>query len=374
MPTHAAEPLWLIPEDGDLNSYWKAYLALAQPAANSILEQRRKDVPVGNRPVELAFQEAEKLVRGGKKLRGALIALGFSIARGDAELRQAVVDASIGYEFLHNALLIHDDIMDRALVRRNDPTAWKAFATSFNEKGGNHKADHYGVAQAINLGDMTAYWLPSLVAQKDFQAERVVEAIRIISHAVQTTVIGQMLDIDPEVTILLPSDEKIMEIIRYKTAVYTILAPLQIGAVLGGMRPCTPEYQAIERFGVPVGMAYQLHDDVLGVYGTEADLGKSVTSDLSEGKKTLLFWELHYRLDREGRRRFLSAFGNQDVRQEEIEWVRNKGRETGALMAVQQRAEELIGQAKAAMRQITHDERAQRLLEAVADFVILRKF
>jgi geranylgeranyl diphosphate synthase type I len=369
MPIDRAEPPWLLPEDGNLSTYLNAYLALADAAVDEILARRRSDVPVDTIPVNLGFSEVEKLVRGGKKLRGALIALGFAIAGGDAGLRRAVVEASIGYECLHNALLIHDDIMDRATVRRGQPTAWRVFANTLPEDG-----DHYGVAQAINLGDMIAYWLPALVAQKAFRPERVIEAIQIISHAVQTTVIGQMLDVDPDITILLPSDERLMDILRCKTAVYTIVAPLQMGAVLGNMRQSTRAYQSIERFGLPVGMAFQLQDDILGVYGTESQLGKSVTSDLSEGKKTLLFWELHRRLDPHDQKRFMSTFGNQDVTEADVTWVRDKGRQTGALGAVQQRAQELITQATSVISDITADIRARLLLKSVADFVIERRF
>ena len=315
------------------------------------------------------FNEARRLISAGKKVRGALVALGFIIAGGSPSLRHRVLEVSIGYEFLHNAFLVHDDIMDQGQVRRNHPSAWVTFTRS------SPSADsHYGISQAINLGDMMAYWLPPLVAHSDFPGTRISEAVQLIATCVQNTVIGQVLDIDPDVTITEPSDDLLILLARNKTALYSFVVPLQLGAILGGMPTGSPIFASMYDFALPLGIAFQFQDDILGLYGSEEELGKSVTSDLTEGKKTVLFWELYHRLREKDKQHFESLWGNPAITDSDLDWTRTMGRTSGALDAIVQRNHTLVAQARTVAYQISSEPALRHLLLEIADFVAQRAY
>jgi geranylgeranyl diphosphate synthase type I len=319
--------------------------------------------------IDLAFAEARKLISHGKKLRGALIVLGYDITQGDPSLLQLVLDVSVGYEFAHNAFLVHDDIMDRAPIRRNEQTTWKVFAEQI--KGDD---DHYGISQAINVGDMMGSWLPALIGRKEFGAAAICSALRILRDIVHTTTLGQTLDINPGISLDQLSYEYVDAIARSKTALYTIAGPLQMGAALAGSPDHLDRHDAFAGFGIPIGVAFQYQDDVLGMYGSREELGKSVSSDLSEAKKTALFLEIHRRLDGPDRERFVKLWGGANISESEVEWVRRMGRETGALETVQCRAREFVATAETAIPRISEEPHIQSLLRELASFVVERTY
>lgn len=360
-------PLWLVPPTGGREAFADAYLERAARAAKRILDERRRDAPFVTPVVEATFGEAAKLIDGGKKLRGGLLVLGFTIAHGEESLQDRIVDASIGYEFLHSAFLVHDDIMDRATLRRSNPTA----AATFTALAPTRDL-HYGVSQAINLGDMIAFWGTLYIAHPQFPGSRVAHAMNILNRAVETTIIGQTLDIDPNVSLATLSEDYVLAIVEDKTAHYSFVTPLQIGAVLGGMSPESDAIRAMADFGVPVGIAFQFQDDDLGVYGNESKIGKSVTSDLVEGKRTLLFFELYRRLDGRDRERFAALWGNAEVSDADLDWVRRKGEQSGAREAVNRRLHDLVAKAKSAIPRVTDDPPIQEVLSQIADFAIVR--
>ncbi len=361
-------PNWVIPQSGEFTEFSERYLALADPAARKVIEEFRLHIPVEHPALTAVFSEAEKLITGGKKLRGAFVALGFSIAVGEPHLYSDVIDASIGYEFLHNAFLVHDDIMDRGFVRRGKTSAWVALGSLAN---GLHEQE--GIAQAINLGDMVAYWLPEILASRHFPPRRVQRAIGILSRTVQTTVAGQILDVNSTVNALTQSEDAMLSIALYKTALYSFVAPLHIGMALGRASAAT-RFDACHQFGVPIGIAFQLQDDILGLYSTEAELGKSVTSDLVEAKKTILFQEIYNRLDATDKEQFLSIYHAGQVTETELEWVKGAGIQTGALQAVESRARSLITEGRMFIPRISSDLRIRNLLYDISDFVLNRKF
>jgi geranylgeranyl diphosphate synthase, type I len=348
------------------------YASWAEIAAERVLSQRYgevvQDLGLASLPIDQTFDEARKLISGGKRLRGALIVLGYAIAGGNPSSLDRVVDASIGYEFLHNAFLVHDDIMDRAPTRRHRESAWKTFARL---TPGN--SEHYGVAHAINLGDMIAFWGPLLMSHREFDGDRVNDVMEILNRTVQATVAGQILDINPNVTLDDLTEEYVLAIALNKTARYSFAAPLRIGAVLGGMNPNDDLSGRLESYAIPVGIAFQIQDDDLGVYGDETKLGKSVTSDLAEGKRTLLFLELFKRLGQGDRQKFAGMWGKPGVTETDLQWVRDQGTRTGAQLAVLERAQALVIKAIGSVSYLSQSEPIQRILTEIATFAVDRE-
>src|SRR5207248_4705797 len=200
------------------------------------------------------------LLRGGKRLRGALLLLGHEAAGGH---REAVLDASIGVELLHAYLLIHDDFMDQDDVRRGGPTLHRALG-----------ADHLGSSLALLAGSLCEAWAYQLLGAAAPMAARTVEQV----------IVGQMADLrGPRGREL--SALEILEVQRAKTGTYTFELPLHLGAALASAPQ--PLLDVLSTYARPLGMAFQIADDLLGTFGQTVVLVRPNATAPREGKTTL---------------------------------------------------------------------------------------
>jgi geranylgeranyl diphosphate synthase type I len=180
------------------------------------------------------------------------VKLGYRIAGGneDGEIEKI----ASAFEMLHASLLIHDDVIDKGLTRRGKPTVYKALGEN-----------HYAVSQAICLGDMGFFTATQTIAESGFGSELKARVLSLFSDIMIDTIRGEMLD----VKLSLPGQEKLEEdvltIHKLKTAYYTVVGPLTIGAMLGGADES--QLRLLRRFGENIGMAFQIQDDILGVFG-----------------------------------------------------------------------------------------------------------
>jgi len=213
-------------------------------------------------------------LRGGKKLRPLLTVFGYT-GYGGKDTKE-IVKASIATELVHSFLLIHDDIIDNDDLRRGGPTAHKVF---------DKKYDHsLGESLAIILGDISFCYALEPLLESSFDNDKKIKALRRLTAVVERTCYGEFFDVIGEV---MDVDEKfIRDIHLYKTANYTIAGPLTVGAILAGASE--EQIKDLIKLGIKIGLAFQLRDDILGVFGDESTIGKPVGSDLIEGKKTLL--------------------------------------------------------------------------------------
>ncbi|MEY3020600.1 MAG: hypothetical protein RLZZ272_1584, partial [Actinomycetota bacterium] len=219
-----------------------------------------------------------------------------------------VLGPAVALELVHTAALLHDDVIDRAALRRGEPTLHQSFAGRHRaERGRVGDADAYGRAIAILVGDLV------LVAADDrFRTARV--AAPVLDRAWERftdlrieVMAGQVLDVEaaagPDI-----SSTRALTIATLKSGRYTVARPLEIGALLAGASDVLAE--ALRRAGDPLGRAFQLRDDLLGVFGDPDRTGKPSTSDLAEGKRTLLIAEALARLDDAGRRELEAGLGD----------------------------------------------------------------
>lgn len=221
---------------------------------------------------------------GGKRVRAALVAAGYCCyAPEPQDDRLAAAGAAV--ELLHAFLLAHDDVFDRDATRHGQPTLHRQFTDDVARQYPNADAERYGTALAILAGDVAAMLAHDALVGVPVKPERRLRAVSVLSRVALETGYGEALDLlaelEPEV-----DEDRVMLIHRYKTAKYTVEGPLHIGALLAGATPA--DLAALSRFAVPFGIAYQLQDDALGVFGSEAATGKAVGADLREGKRTLL--------------------------------------------------------------------------------------
>lgn len=304
------------------------------------------------------LKQFTKANQGGKRLRATLVKLGFELGGGESTNKQILLPAA-AIEIFQTSILAHDDVIDLSPLRRGKPTIYKAL-------GG----DHYGISQTICLGDIGFFIATKLISESKFEDKNKNRALIHFSDMVIKTGIGEMLDIELPRLKKQRQDLAVLKIHELKTAYYTFIYPLNLGVILaGGSEKLTQE---IEVFGRSLGLAFQIQDDILGVFGDEETLGKSVTSDIKEGKNTLLITQALKNADSQHKKIIKKYYGNPQVDQQGVEAIKNVFIESGALDYSKQKAVEYVVQAKQVIPKITKDKRLQNLLNEMADFLINR--
>ncbi|HEY3503968.1 MAG TPA: polyprenyl synthetase family protein [Actinocatenispora sp.] len=249
------------------------------------------------------------VLRGGKRLRPAFAYWGWrgvtpaspadvaagvtadaDAPRGEAERPddEPVLRAVSALELLHAFALAHDDVMDAAAVRRGRPTLHREFADRHRAAGWRGDPERFGTSVAVLLGDLCAVWADRLIGTSGLPAPVLLAARRVYDAMRIEAVAGQYLDVlHGAGSAGGESVAAAVKVARFKSASYTVQRPLRFGAALAG--PVPPDVvAAYDRFGVAVGEAFQLRDDILGVYGQTAVTGKPVGDDLRQGKPTVL--------------------------------------------------------------------------------------
>ncbi|HLN78467.1 MAG TPA: polyprenyl synthetase family protein [Nocardioidaceae bacterium] len=228
---------------------------------------------------------AREAVTGGKRFRASFCYWGFRAVQDEGYDEQQLVRAAAALELLHASALVHDDYMDASDVRRGRPATHRAFEQQHREAGWGGDPAQYGAAAAILLGDLLLSWADELLRTCGFDEARVLDALGYFDTTRGEVIAGQFLDVSVQAR--RASDvEAAMTVLRYKSAKYSVERPLHIGAALAGGSPAI--FDALSAFGLPLGEAFQLRDDLLGVFGDPAVTGKPAGDDLVEGKRTVL--------------------------------------------------------------------------------------
>ncbi|HVH21687.1 MAG TPA: polyprenyl synthetase family protein [Pseudonocardia sp.] len=289
---------------------------------------------------------------GGKRLRPTFAWWGWRGAGGDPETPEAtsVVRAIGALELIQACALIHDDLMDASSTRRGKPTVHVEFAARHRTAGWRGQPEQFGTAVAILLGDLALSWADDLLRGSGLGAE----ALRRVAEpwdAMRTEVLGgPFLDVLHQATGD-PTEHAALQIDRFKTAAYTVERPLHLGAAIAGAGP--ELVNAYRRFGIDVGVAFQLRDDLLGVFGDPAVTGKPAGDDLREGKCTLLLACATQRAEAAGDGAALTELartvGNPELVPDELDRMRELLTELGAVRAVERRITELTESGLAAL-------------------------
>jgi geranylgeranyl diphosphate synthase type I len=272
-------------------------------------------------------------LRKAKRLRPALVALGQTAASGGVELR-LVTEVGAALELLHSYLLIHDDWMDDDAVRRGGPTAH----VMLSRKLGSVRL---GNASAILAGDYALALAAELLAEVPVPERIVRPLLAAFAEMQEHAVLGQELDI----TATSPGPEAAYVL---KTASYSVRGPLRLGAILGGGSRAT--LRALDSFATPIGVAFQLRDDLLGAFGDPRDTGKPLGSDLRSGKRTPLVLHALARARGRDRRAVLKALGNQSGSSKTIRSALEVLERSGARASVETRIDGLVRKGLAALR------------------------
>jgi geranylgeranyl diphosphate synthase type I len=346
-----------------IHEYIRSYKETLERYINDYLDGliRKQEGHSGPRVAALygVFKEAGK---GGKCIRGSLVKLGYEIAL-NRPAGDEILPASAAFEIFQTSALCHDDIIDKSPLRRGRDSMWKAISRD---------ADlHYGISQAICLGDVGLALSNRLVLDSSFGVAEKIRALRVFLDVQTNTMDGEMLDVYLSQKKDYGDEKGILKISELKTAWYTIVGPLQLGAVLGGASQALLD--ALKRYGAALGITFQLRDDILGIEATEVAMGKSNTSDIAEGKVTLL---AHYAMkrataDQLGQLR--QIYGCDTVSEKDRVTVQDIFQSTGAFAQVAQRAKAYLAEARDVIPDVTRDPGKIELLTQLCDMMFQRK-
>jgi len=305
------------------------------------------------------------VLAGGKRLRAAFMCAGYFAAGGTDEER--ILRTSMSIEFIHAFLLVHDDVVDRDDLRHGRPSLHARYAR-FGRSVLSRKddAEHFGDSIAIILGDMVAALGNDLIFRSGFPCEHVFRALSELQRTVSYTVIGQAMDLSFEFRKDI-GKEDVLRMYEYKTAKYTVEGPLVLGALLAGGDDGLIE--ALRRYAVPTGIAFQIRDDILGVFGAESKLGKPVGSDIEEGKRTLPVVTAIERLGSSDRAELIRMLDSGSVDGKALERFRDMVRRSGALDSSSDSMVQLIKQAKESVSSAVVPDDMKRFLSGIADYI-----
>jgi geranylgeranyl diphosphate synthase, type I len=314
---------------------------------------------VDDRLAEVVAELADHVLRGGKRLRAAFCYWA-AVGAGGGEEPPGVWQAACAFELLQGFALIHDDVMDDADTRRGHPTVHVSHADRLRDAGWRGEPRRYGEGVAILVGDLGHVYADRCTSDLPPAARRIWDELRIELN------LGQYLDLRAAAAAEVDG-ETAARVSLFKSGLYTIVRPLQLGAALSP-HVTADLLEGLDAYGRPLGRAFQLRDDLLGVLGDANTVGKPVGDDLREGKPTELLVAASERA--EGRqRRLLERVGQPDLTTEELIELVQVLHATGAVAAIEERIETLVSDAVRAVNLLGFEPGPSRALVALAHYV-----
>lgn len=317
------------------------------------------------------------LVKGGKRLRAQFCDAAWRAEGGTTTHADSpAIIAGAALEFFQAAALIHDDIMDESDRRRGNPSTHKHFEHLHSSGPYGHRAQKFGESAGILIGDLALVEANTTmrISLEAVGADARTQAGRIFDLMQAEVTIGQFLDVqaqvsefgvDPEIDLA-----RAMTIIRAKSARYSVEHPMTLGAALAGAE--ADRLEMWSAFGLPLGEAFQLRDDVLGVFGSAKETGKPSGDDLREGKRTVMIAFTMAHADDIARQVVKRSLGQPGLREEDVDRLRGIIESSGALAKVESLIAELSARADAALEQLGLSPSDQLMLQTLADAAIHR--
>ncbi|MCP2290561.1 geranylgeranyl diphosphate synthase, type I [Nocardia amikacinitolerans] len=344
------------------------FVAAVQDRLSEFFATRRPIVePLGPVFVDAADALEMFVLRGGKRTRPAFAWTGWLGAGGDPDGAEAgaVLAACSALELVQACALIHDDIIDSSRTRRRFPTVHVDFEQRHRERGLAGDSAHFGTSVAILIGDLALAWADDLVHAAGLDSAALARFAAVWAMMRTEVLGGQLLDINGEAV----GDESVaaaLRINRYKTAAYTVERPLHLGAAIADADPAL--IAAYRTFGTDIGIAFQLRDDLLGVFGDPEVTGKPSGDDLREGKRTVLLAEALRRADATdpSAAHLLRTSIGTDLGAEEVTRLRAVLIELGAVDDVEQRIADLTDRGLAAIDSSSATPAAKEQLRGMA--------
>lgn len=327
-----------------------------------------------------ALRSLIKQNEGGKRVRGALIKLGEQIASHGQNHNYLPI--AVGYELFQTSVLIHDDIIDRSETRRGKVTIHIDSEEKIKRRQGkgitDEAAAHYGVSRALCIGDYGFFISYQFLARCAVDNAVLAKVYKLYSQILAMTCEGEIMDT------ILPFDRisildnyeayetMVSQIYELKTAWYTLAGPLMLGAVCGG--GSDELVDLLKRIAIPLGIAFQIKDDLLGIYSSDEVLGKSVLSDICEGKQTLLFGFAYQNANEEQRTLLDKHYGKREANEHDLEVIRGLFEETGAKQYAEKEIRRLSDYSRELIQNDLIDKEYQSILYGLVSYQTGRQY
>ncbi len=345
-------------------------------------EEKKRAEKVDNIAVWLVERLAEFTLRGGKRLRPAFLYWGYKACGGKEE--KEIMKICLAVELTESWVLIADDLMDKDERRRGRPSVHILFEKEAGKLGMVDRK-HFGMVGAILVSFLGMQMVDRLIIGSGFSDDKKLLVLGKLKELLMQVFFGQMMDVVVSKRSERFNEKMIKKITEYKTAKYTVELPLVLGGLLAGKKE--KELGFFKKYGEYLGEAFQLKDDILGISGDPRRTGKSVLSDMREGKKTLLALLALKNLQLKtptcakasvGRynlklRKFKKIWGNQQAGVRELRWIRKIFEETGVQEEVMEQARNLVLEAKKEIKRVFLERKGKQFLMKAADFVIERE-
>jgi geranylgeranyl diphosphate synthase type I len=302
---------------------------------------------------------------GGKRLRPAFCYWAFRGAGGDPD-DPGIVDAAAALEMLHTGALVHDDVIDSSPRRRGVEVVHATFARRHQAAGWRGESRRFGDGVAILVGDLSVVYADMLLGRVPAEAAAVFDELRLELN------VGQYLDLLGSVRRDV-TEASARRISRYKSGKYTIERPLHLGAAIADPAGLARLAGPLSAYGLPLGEAFQLKDDLLGAFGDAGVTGKPSGDDLREGKPTLLYAVAARRASGAASELLGRRFGAPDLSDGEVAAIQGVFEDTGARAEVEATVERLVGEALAALERLPIGGEATAALADLAVFVAGRQ-
>ena len=346
---------------------------------NKIKQAKKREEP--KEFLEILENLKRFTLSGGKRIRPTLFYCGYLIAGG--EEKEDILKASISIELIHSYFLVHDDIIDEDDLRRHSPSMHCVYEKKYKDEfRNNHKkhhfsalgkngAKHFGISMAIITGDLALSLGYKILNHSNFSADLKNKAIEKLNQIISNTITGEAMD----VILTGCSDANINKVTKmqeYKTAKYTIEGPLHLGAILAGADESF--LRSISEFAIPLGIAFQIQDDIVGVFESEEKTGKPVGADIKEGKKTLLSIKAFEKADNKQLKTLSGLFGNKNISLDEIDDFREIVKKTGSLEYSLENIDSLVELSKVGFEKMEIPKKHKKCLLKLTDFMAGRKY
>ena len=348
---------WADPDNFDA---WRSDLrrAVLRRVAEFVAERCVKDLAGAG--VEIAGDVLLNFLSGGKCLRSTFMYLGWL---GGALPSDAALSAAASLELLHAFALVQDDVMDGSASRRGRPAAHIQLAGWHRDRGLSGPAAKFGESAAILLGDLCLIWAEQMLRESGLDRRALRDAWPRYDAMRIELAVGQFADLAGDVRDS-PPLEAVLDVARRKSGNYTVRRPLEIGAAMAGCDDHT--LSQLGRYGTAVGEAFQLRDDVLGVFGSTSTTGKPSGGDLIERKPTSLVMAAHQLADAPTRGQLAELMHSDELDDDAVQRWRALIAETGAVERIEQMITERVASARNELSHMAIDDSVRSALMNMA--------
>jgi geranylgeranyl diphosphate synthase, type I len=337
------------------------------------LEERVQEAAAINPAASFNLQDLNRFIlAGGKRIRPALAYFGYLSCGGKEQ--SSIFEIGISLELFHSFALIHDDIIDRSLLRRRVPTMEAIYREHFQSQTKPEEINHAALSAALLGGDYAHTLADQIINNLDAPAAAKTQVSKLYYDMQFELVAGQIDDCFGVGFTPLPKlkESQVARMLECKSGNYSIQKPLLLGALLAGASQT--QLEVLSEIGYKLGLVFQIRDDILGLFGDEDETGKSNTSDIVEGKKTLIMIRTFEKADAAGKQRIQGILGNSKASDEEIIWLKNLVGQLGIIDDMQTYCAELIESSK--IKLTSHFDPANEGVSFVlglADYLLVRE-